>query len=109
MSQQETLTQAGAETSGPAGSSSATQQPPQPKRKAVSGWWVLVGGIMIAIILAGALVAATLPRLQHSKELNTAAAKTASTPPRVSVVTARRAPETSTHVLPGNAQAFREA
>src|SRR5260370_42099345 len=106
MSQQETLTQAGAETSSPAGSSSAAKQPPdrpQPKRKAVSGWWVLVGGIMIAIILAGALVAATLPRLQHSKELNTAAAETAKAPPRVSVVTARPAPATSTHVLPGNA------
>ena len=56
-----------------------------------------------------ALVATTLPRLQHEKELNTVAAQAASSPPRVSVVTAHRAPATSTHVLPGNAQAFREA
>src|SRR5207237_3189453 len=43
------------------------------------------------------------------KELNTVAAQAASSPRRVSVVTAHRAPATSTHVLPGNAQAFREA
>ena len=41
--------------------------------------------------------------------MNTAVAQVASSPPRVSVVTARRAPATSQHVLPGNAQAFREA
>jgi len=70
---------------------------------------VLVGGILVAITLAAALVAATLPRLQHEKQLNTAVAQVASSPPRVSVVTARRAPATSQHVLPGNAQAFREA
>src|SRR5207248_5828326 len=39
----------------------------------------------------------------------TAADQVANSPPKVSVVTARRASATSQHVLPGNAQAFREA
>src|SRR5205807_5031908 len=36
-------------------------------------------------------------------------AQAANSPPRVSVVTVRRAPATVQHVLPGNSQAFREA
>ncbi|HMC90358.1 MAG TPA: biotin/lipoyl-binding protein, partial [Gemmataceae bacterium] len=109
MSQQETVVAPAPEMSGSGGPGPAPPKLQEPKRKAVSGWWLLVGGILVALILAGALVAATLPRLQHEKELNSAAAAVASSPPRVSVVTARRAPGTSQHVLPGNAQAFREA
>ena len=46
MSQQETLTQAAPETSGTTSSRLAPPQPPRPKRKAASGWWVLVGAIL---------------------------------------------------------------
>ena len=109
MSQQETVVQAAPEMFGSAAPSPAPPQPREPNGKPSSGRWVLVGGILVAITLAVALVAATLPRLQHEKQLNTAVAQVASSPPRVSVVTARRAPATSQHVLPGNAQAFREA
>ena len=109
MSQQETVVQAAPEMFGSAAPSPAPPQPREPNGKPSSGRWVLVGGILVAITLAAALVAATLPRLQHEKQLNTAVAQVASSPPRVSVVTARRAPATSQHVLPGNAQAFREA
>ena len=58
---------------------------------------------------AGSLVAATLPRLRHEKELDAAAARAADSPPAVAVATARRAPATSELTLPGNAQPFREA
>ncbi|HEV3259763.1 MAG TPA: efflux RND transporter periplasmic adaptor subunit, partial [Gemmataceae bacterium] len=109
MSQQETIAQPASEISGSASPSPAPPKLQEPKRTAASGRWLLVAGILVAMTFAGALVAATLPRLQHEKELNTAAAAVASSPPRVSVVTARPAPATSQHVLPGNAQAFREA
>jgi RND family efflux transporter MFP subunit len=109
MSQQETVVQAVPEMFSSAAPSPAPPQPQEPNGKPSSGRWVLLGGILVAITFAGALVAATLPRLQHEKQLNTAAAEVANDPPRVSVVTARRAPATSEHVLPGNAQAFREA
>jgi RND family efflux transporter MFP subunit len=55
------------------------------------------------------LVAATLPRLRHERELEAEAARAAASPPRVTVATARRAPATSELTLPGNALAFREA
>jgi RND family efflux transporter MFP subunit len=57
----------------------------------------------------GSLVAATLPRLNQAKELNAAASQAASSPPLVSVATARRAPANVERTLPGNALAFREA
>jgi RND family efflux transporter MFP subunit len=66
-------------------------------------------GALAAVALAGSLVAATLPRLRHEKELDTAAAQLAAAAPRVSVATARRAPPTSELTLPGNAQPFRGA
>jgi RND family efflux transporter MFP subunit len=68
---------------------------------------VIVG--LVALILVGSLVAATLPRLRHRQELDAAATRNAEALPRVSVATARRAPETSELVLPGNAQGFRDA
>ena len=80
-----------------------------PARKTTSGWRVLLGAIVFTAILAGTLTAATLPRLQREKELQSAASEAATSPPRVSVVIARRAPATTEHVLPGNARGFREA
>jgi RND family efflux transporter MFP subunit len=109
MSQQETVEKSAPETTE---SAAAPPTPPiqeEPNPKSPSGRWVLIGGISIAITLIGVFVAATLPRLQHQKELNAAAAQAASSLPTVSVVTVRPAPATSQHVLPGNAQAFREA
>jgi RND family efflux transporter MFP subunit len=70
---------------------------------------VLALGGLVAVALAGSLVAATLPRLRHQKELDGAAARKAEAPPVVTVAIAHRAPETSELVLPGNAQGFRDA
>jgi RND family efflux transporter MFP subunit len=71
--------------------------------------WAVGGAFLVVTALAGSLVAATLPRLTQAKELDAAAAQAASSPPLVSVATARRAPATMERTLPGNAQAFREA
>jgi RND family efflux transporter MFP subunit len=69
----------------------------------------LVIAALVVTVLVGALIAATLPRLDNQKKLDAAAAQAASSPPLVSVATARRAPATMERTLPGNAQAFREA
>ncbi len=71
--------------------------------------WAVGGAVVIAVVLVGSLVAATLPRLNREKELDAAAAQAANSPPLVSVATARRAPENTEITLPGNALAFREA
>jgi RND family efflux transporter MFP subunit len=73
------------------------------------GHWTLGGTALLATALLGSLVAATLPRLAHDKELEVAASQVAANPPVVSVATASRAPATMERTLPGNAQAFREA
>ena len=73
------------------------------------GRWVLGVGGLVVVSLAGSLVAATLPRLRHEKELDAAAARVADSPPVVTVASARRAPSTSELTLPGNAQAYRGA
>ena len=70
---------------------------------------VLVVGSVAALGLGGPLLAATLLRLRHAEALDAAAARSAETPPRVSVAIARRAPPTSELTLPGNAQPFRGA
>jgi RND family efflux transporter MFP subunit len=64
---------------------------------------------LVAVCLAAALVAATLPRIKHRQELDAAAAQSAAAPPIVAVGTARSAPATSELNLPGNALAFRES
>jgi RND family efflux transporter MFP subunit len=69
---------------------------------------VIFVGLGIAIF-AGAIIAATLPRLRHQKELDAAASRIASALPRVSVANARLSPATSELTLPGNAQGFRDA
>ncbi len=79
------------------------------KGRGRSGHWMLGGGALLALALAGSLVAATLPRLRHQKQLDAAATRAADSPPSVAVATARRAPADSEQTLPGNAQAFREA
>lgn len=79
------------------------------KSRRGSGHWMLGIGALAAVALAGSLVATTVPRLRHEKELEAAAARAADSPPRVSVATARRAPATSELTLPGNALPYRDA
>jgi RND family efflux transporter MFP subunit len=83
------------------------------ERKAQSGKRlgrkVMAVAALVAAILAGSLVAATLPRLRHKQELDSAADRSANEAPRVAVGTARLAPATSELNLPGNAVAFRES
>jgi RND family efflux transporter MFP subunit len=74
-----------------------------------SGRLALVVGALAAVALAGALIAATLPRLRQERALRAAADALAEAPPRVSVAPARRAPPTYKLTLPGNAQPFRGA
>jgi RND family efflux transporter MFP subunit len=80
----------------------------QGKARGRPGRWALGIGSLAALALSGSLVATTLPRLRHERELEAAAAR-AGSPPVVSVATARRAPATSEITLPGNAQPFRQA
>src|SRR5436190_7088873 len=75
MSQQETVVQAAPEMSGSAASSPAPPQPQEPHGKALSGWWVLGGGILVVLTLGAGLVATTLPRLRHEKQLKAEAAQ----------------------------------
>jgi RND family efflux transporter MFP subunit len=70
---------------------------------------VIIFVVLGAAIFAGAIVAATLPRLRQQKELVAAASQLANALPRITVATARRPPETSELILPGNAQGFRDA
>jgi RND family efflux transporter MFP subunit len=92
--------------SGPAERPAAPPLAPPANRKS-SGRraFALVG--LVIVVLAGALAAGLLPRLRDDRALN-ATAEAASAAPRVTVVTARPAPATSDHTLPGNAQAFRD-
>lgn len=73
------------------------------------GHRVAAVAVLLAVTLAGSLVAATLPRLRHTQELEAAAIQSAGNPPRVAVAKARQAPATSELNLPGNALAFRES
>jgi len=74
-----------------------------------SGRLALGVGAVAAVALAGALIAAMLPRLRQERELRAAAVRLAEAPPRVSVAAARRAPPTYELTLPANAQPYRGA
>ncbi len=71
--------------------------------------WAWGIGLLIVAGLAGALAAATLPRLKQQRELREAAERKAEEPPRVPVATVHRAPPTQELTLPANAQPFRGA
>jgi RND family efflux transporter MFP subunit len=77
--------------------------------RVLRGLWVLSIGGLVAVALAGSLVAATLPRLRHEKELDVAAARAADSPHVVTVAPVHPAPSTSKLTLPGNAQPSRGA
>jgi RND family efflux transporter MFP subunit len=86
----------------PTASASKGKAPGRPAHR------VLGIGSLAAVVLAGSLVAAALPRLWHAKELATAAGRVADRSLLVRVAIARRAAATCELTLPGNAQAFRE-
>jgi RND family efflux transporter MFP subunit len=78
-----------------------------PRRSSLWGCGII--GLLVVAGLAGALVAATLPRLKQQRELREAAERKAEEPPRVPVATVHRAPPTQELTLPANAQPFRGA
>jgi RND family efflux transporter MFP subunit len=67
-----------------------------------------IGGIAV-VALAGALAAGTVPRLRQEQALNTEAAASAASAPRVTVATATPSPADNERVLPGNALPLFEA
>ena len=62
---------------------------------------VLAIGAIAVVLLVGALIGGTLPRLQQAREVNAAAADVSAAPPRVTVVTVQRAAPDAARVLPG--------
>jgi RND family efflux transporter MFP subunit len=94
----------GAAAPAPAATTAAEPKANAPSR---SGAWVLGTGGLVAVALAGSLVAATLPRLRQEKALDSAAS--GDSPPVVTVAPVHRASSTSELTLPGNAQAYRGA
>src|SRR5262249_6388947 len=92
----------------PDGEPPAVPPPAPPANRTRSGRraFALVGLVVVA--LGGALAAGLLPRLRAERARNAAAIASADAAPRVTVATARPAPATSEHTLPGTAQAFRE-
>jgi RND family efflux transporter MFP subunit len=70
---------------------------------------VLAIGALAVVILGGALVAGTLPRLKQEQAVNTAAAAVSVGPPRVTVAVAQTRAQNAERVLPGNALPLMEA
>lgn len=66
-------------------------------------------GALAAVVLGGALVGGTLPRLQQERKVHAAAAQASTTPPRVTVAVARRGAGITDRVLPGNSLPLLEA
>ena len=74
-----------------------------------AGRRLLVIGVLLVALLAGALTLGTLPRLWQQRQLDAAAAQAASQPPRVSVAIAKRIAPTAERILPGNSLPLLEA
>jgi RND family efflux transporter MFP subunit len=74
-----------------------------------AGRRILVIGIVAAVILAGALIAGTMPRLAQQEAVDAAAAQVASTPPRVTVAVAKPMAADAERVLPGTSLPLLEA
>src|SRR5260370_30342088 len=70
---------------------------------------ILVIGIAAVIILTGALIAGTLPRLAQQNAVDAAAAQVASAPPRVNVAVAKSMAADAERVLPGTSLPLLEA
>src|SRR2546429_4257814 len=87
---------------------------PAPDRAEVAGRTragrrVVTIGAVVAVGLAVALAAATLPRWRQQRSVNAAAAAAAAAPPRVAVTTARPMASDAERVLPGNSLPLLEA
>jgi RND family efflux transporter MFP subunit len=82
---------------------SAPLKSPSPRR------WPFAAGIVVVLGLAGVLAAGIMPRLQHQKDLEQAAAETSNRLPRVLVASARAMSASEDRVLPGNALPLFEA
>ena len=80
-----------------------------PVKPRTSRRWPFAVGIVVVLGLAGVLVAGIVPRLQHQKELDEAAAESSNRLPRVLVATARAMSTSESRVLPGNALPLFEA
>src|SRR5437588_1754132 len=71
--------------------------------------WLLAGGVLFALVLAGGLAAGTIPRLRQDRAVRDQATAAATQPPRVAVATATRVAPDAQRVLPGNCLALTEA
>ena len=58
---------------------------PRPRRT-----WLLAGGVLFGLLLAGGLAAGTIPRLTRDRAVRDQTAANAARPPRVAVATATR-------------------
>src|SRR5262245_19052433 len=67
---------------------------------------LLAGAALLALLVAGALAAGTLPRLKRELAVREQTAESAARPPRVAVATARRVSPDAERVLPGNCLAM---
>jgi RND family efflux transporter MFP subunit len=67
--------------------------------------WVATLGLIFAVALVGAFIAASSPRNQHERELATAADEQTNAAPRRAVITVRRGAADSQRELPGTADA----
>src|SRR5262245_40162372 len=63
---------------------------------------VLALGVLLALLLAGGLVAGTIPRLNRERAVRDLAVADTAQPPRVAVATATRVAPDAERVLPGN-------
>ena len=70
--------------------------------------WLPVVGLLLLVVLAGGLVAGTIPRLRQQQAVVALAHATATQPPRVAVATAKRVAPDAMRVLPGNCLPFTE-
>jgi RND family efflux transporter MFP subunit len=70
---------------------------------------LLAIGAVVAVVLAGALAAGTIPRWRQQQAVNAAAATAAAAPPRVTVTVAKRMATDAERVLPGNSLPLLEA
>jgi RND family efflux transporter MFP subunit len=103
-----TLNHSSPERNGHSKPRTATLIPAVPPRKLATGWVLSVVGV-VAIGLAGAFTAGTLPRLQQEHAVNAAATERAAAAPRVTVARARQATVATERVLPGNTLPLLEA
>ena len=79
-----------------------------PKRSSV-GIRLLIIGVVVVLVLAGALLAGTLPRQRQTQHVNALAAQTTAALPRVTIAIARHSAADAERVLPGNSLPLLEA